>query len=298
MSARPNPQLWLFGTPPTKDDDPFAFARVRESSIKRKARHCWLEWSAEQTDDIDDPEVWAKANPSFGVRISLEAIEDDRAAMDDEQFAMERLGMWATEGMSRIIDEASWRAVADPASMPVERLTLAIDVSPDRSTAAVSLAGLRADGLWHVELDEHRKGADWVSGWVEQRAKRNVLHSVVVDVMSGLVEVKRGRNYLKGTDVEVTLASSEGRDMAIACAGYYDAVMSASMRHTDQPQVNVSLSVAGKRPVGSGWAWNKKSADADITPTVSQTLALWGAQSSNVKRPNRSTTQRKVVVRS
>jgi hypothetical protein len=203
--------------------------------------------------------------------------------------------MWATEGMSRVIDEASWRAVADPASMAIERVSLAIDVSPDRSTAAVSLAGLRADGLWHVELDEHRKGADWVSGWVQQRAARNALHSVVVDVMSGLVDTRHGRNFLKGTDVEVTLASSEGRDMAIACAGYYDAVMAASLRHTDQPQVNVSLSVAGKRPVGSGWAWNKKSVDADITPTVSQTLALWGAQRDNVKKPTR-TAKRKVVV--
>ena len=75
--------------------------------------------------------------------------------------------------------------------------------------------------------------------------------------------------------------------MAIACAGYFDAVMGATVRHTDQPQVNVSLSQAGKRAVGSGWAWNKKSATSDITPTVSQTLALWGAQNDNVKKPTR-----------
>lgn len=297
MSARENPQAWLFGTPPTVDDDPFAFDRVRESSLKRKARHCWLEWSAEPTDDFDDPATWAKANPSYGVRISQEACADDRAAMDDEQFAMERLGMWSTEGIGRVIDEASWARVADPASMAVERIALAIDVAPDRSVAAVSLAGLRPDGLWHVELDEHRAGADWVAGWVKQRAARNELHAVVVDELSGLVERDRhGRTLLKGTDLEVTLASSEGRDMAIACAGYFDAVMSASLRHTDQPQVNVALSQAGKRAVGSGWAWNKKSAAADITPTVSQTLALWGAQNSTAKRPARSKAKRRVVV--
>lgn len=297
MSARENPQAWLFGTPPTEDDDPFAFDRVRESSLKRKARHCWIEWSAEPTDDFDDPATWAKANPSYGVRISQEACADDRAAMDDEQFAMERLGMWSTEGIGRVIDEASWAAVADQASMAVDRLTLAIDVSPDRSMSAVSLAGLRADGLWHVELNEHRSGADWVAGWIRQRAARNELHAVVVDELSGLVERdKHGRTLLKGTAIEVTLASSEGRDMAIACAGYFDAVMAAELRHTDQPQVNVSLSQAGKRAVGSGWAWNKKSATADITPTVSQTLALWGAQNSNVKKPTRSTAKRKVVV--
>lgn len=288
MSARPNPQAWLFGTPPTATDDPFAFARVRESSIAKKARHCWLEWSAATGDDYDDPSVWAKANPSFGVRVSAEACEDDRGALDDEQFAMERLGMWAVDANRRVIDSVSWAAVADPASMAIDRLTLAIDVTPDRSVASVSLAGLRADGLWHVELDEHRKGADWAIGWVQQRASKNALHTVVVDELAGLTEKRHGRDYLKGTGVEVTLASSEGRDMAIACAGYFDAVMGSTVRHTDQPQVNVSLSQAGKRPVGSGWAWNKKAPDSDITPVASQTLALWGAQSDNVNKTTRN----------
>lgn len=288
MSAMPNPQMWLFGTPPTENDDPFAFTRVRESSIARSARHCWLEWSADASDDIDDPETWARANPAYGVRISYEACVDDRAAMDDDQFRRERLGMWSTGGAARVIDEVSWSAVADQASMPVERLTLAVDVSPDRSVAAVSLAGLRPDGLWHVELDEHRKGADWVAGFVAERAARNALHAVVVDELSGLTDRRNGRVYLKGTDVVVTLASSEGRDMAMACGGFFDAVMSRKVRHTDQPQVNVSLSQAGKRPVGSGWAWNKKSTASDITPIVSQTLALWGAQRDDVARPSRS----------
>ena len=131
--------------------------------------------------------------------------------------------------------------------------------------------------------------ADWVPGWIEQRAAKNRLHAVVADEMSGLVEERRGRHYLKGTDIEVTLAAAEGRDMAKACAAYYDAVTTATVRHTDQPQVNVALSVAGKRPVAGAWAWNRRDEDSDITPIVSQTLALWGAQNDNVKRPMRRT---------
>jgi len=178
----------------------------------------------------------------------------------------------------------------------VDRLTLAVDVSPNRSTASVSLAGRRPDGMWHVELDEHRRGADWVPGWIEQRAAKNKLYAVVLDEVSGLVEERRGRNYLKGTDVEVTVAAAEGRDMAIACGRYYDAVMSATVRHTDQPQVNVALSVASKRLVAGAWAWNRRDEDSDITPVVSQTLALWGAQNDNVKRPTRRTDGRKAVL--
>src|SRR5690606_24916223 len=116
----------------------------------------------------------------------------------------EALGIWDAKVTRNVIDLASWSVVADPASMPVDRLTLAIDVAPQREVAAVSLAGLRPDGLWHVELDEHRKGADWAIGWVKQRAEKNELHAVVVDEIAGLTEKKHGRHYLKGTDIEVT----------------------------------------------------------------------------------------------
>lgn len=143
---------------------------------------------------------------------------------------------------------------------------------------------------------ETRKGVDWVVPWVRERAERNRLHAVVVDEMSGLVERRKGRNFLVGTDIVVTLAGSEGRDMAIACAKFFDAVWDRGLRHTDQPQVNVALSVARKRPLGSGWAWNRKDGASDITPVVAVTLALWGAQNDNVERPTRRHGSRTAVV--
>jgi hypothetical protein len=208
------------------------------------------------------------------------------------------MGIWDADSQHRVISEAEWASVADPASMPVERLTLAIDVPPGRDVASVGLAGLRADGLWHVEMDESRRGVDWVIPWIKARSERNKLHSIVVDEMSGLVERRRDRNFLIGTDVEVTLAGAEGRDMAIACAKFYDSVVSPNpmVRHTDQPPVNLALSMARKRPLGSGWAWNRKDAASDITPVVAITLALWGAQNDNVKRPTRRGGSRTAVV--
>lgn len=299
MSARENPQAWLLGTPPTPQDDGEVFEQIREQALSKTGRRLsYLEWSADADDDMDDPKTWAKANPAYGTRIQREAIEAERSSMSDEQFSMERLGMWAAEAGRRVIDEGSWNDVGDPASMAIERLTLAIDVPPDRSVASVALAGLRADGRWHVELDAQRKSVDWVIPWVKSRAEKNRLHSVVVDEVAGLTEERRGRNYLIGTDVEVTLAGAEGRHMAIACAKFFDSVIDGSLRHTDQPQVNVALSVATKRPIPSGgWAWNRKDAASDITPIVSMTLALWGAQNDNVKRPvRRSGSGRTAVV--
>jgi len=299
MSARKNPQAWLLGTPPTPQDDGEVFGQIREQALEKSGRRLtYVEWSADVQDDLDDVATWRKANPAYGTRILRDAVEAERSSMSDQQFAMERLGMWSSESVARVIDEVSWGAASDVASMPIDKLTLAVDVAPDRSVATVALAGLRADGRWHVEVDDQKNGVDWVANWISGRAEKNRLHAVVLDELSGLVEHRNGRNYVVGTDVVVTLAASEGRDMAIACAKFYDAVVSPEpmLRHTDQPQLNVALSVARKRPLGAGWAWNRKDATSDITPVVAVTLALWGAQKDDVTRPQKAE-RRRVVVR-
>lgn len=292
--------LFFMGTPPRPSDPGEEFTNRRSKALSGKTKDLvYVEMSADDDADPDDREQWAKANPSYPHRTPVEAMERMRENLtDDDSFRREALGIWDAAGTPEVIDRESWMRIADQASMPVERLTLAVDVAPDRSVACVSLAGRRADGLWHVELDMQRKGVEWVAPWVESRSEQNRLHAVVIDEMSGLVEKRKGRNFLVGTDVVVTLAASEGRDMAIACGQFFDGAMESTpkLRHPDQPQVNVALSVARKRPLGAGWAWNRKDATSDITPVVAATLALWGAQKDNVERPTRRTTGRTAVI--
>jgi len=286
MSAMPNPQLWLFGTPPTETDDPFAFSRVRQSAIEKRARHCWLEWSAGENDDIDDPETWAKANPAFGVRISHEACADDRAAMDDDQFARERLGMWAGATSGRVIDAVTWKDRADQFSIAVDDLALGIDVNPEGTRASVSLAGQRGNGDWHIELDEQRDSVGWVVPWVVKRCESNDIRAVVIDGASTAAELVP---VLQEQKVAVTVTGAS--DMGQACASFYRGATEGWLVHTDQPQMNVALGDARKREIrnGDAWAWSKKNSTSDITPLVSATLALWGARApkDKVKRPRR-----------
>lgn len=290
--------LFFMGTPPRPTDPGEEFSNRRSKALSGKAKNIfYVEFGADPQADPDDRKQWAVANPSHPHRTPVESMERMRENLtDDDSFKREALGIWDAEDSARVIDEDSWNRAADPASMAIDRLVLAIDVPPIRSVASVALAGQRADGYWHVELDDSRKGVDWVIPWVVSRASKNRLHAVVVDEMSGLTERRRDRNYLIGTDIVVTLAAAEGRDMAIACAKYYDGIIDRSVFHTDQPQVNVALSLARKRPLAGGWAWNRKDAASDITPVVAETLALWGAQNDNVQRPMRRTGSRTAVV--
>lgn len=309
QSRQPSGALLFFmGTPPRPSDPGEEWLGRRAEALETKPADqvvglsdhmVYVEFSADQDADPDDREQWAKANPSFPKRTPLESMLRMRKQLKNEDsFKREALGIYDALDSGQVIDDVSWGRVRDPASMAVERLTLAIDVAPDRSVASVSLAGRRADGLWHVELDEQKRSVEWVSAWVKARAEKNRLHAVVVDEMTGLVEERRGRKYLVGTDVVVTLAAAEGRDMAIACGQFFDGVMEPTpkLRHTDQPQLNVALSVARKRPLAGAWAWNRKDPESDITPIVSATLALWGAMKDDVERPTRRRTERTAVM--
>lgn len=300
MSARPNPQMWLFGTPPTDEDDPFAFSRVREQSMAKKARHCWLEWSAGPDDDLDDPAIWAKANPSFGVRISLEACADDRAAMDDEQFARERLGMWSLQRARSVIPGPSWMAQADAESVAVDRFALGIEVGPDLAWASIAFSGQRPDDDWHIELDDDQhtrgRGVAWLVPAVENLVAKNPqLRTVVADVagpIKPLLIERNGRYFLKRDDgalgVEVT--PMKVAELGAGCSLTLSGVVTGSLWHIGQPQLTAAALAAGKRPLGDSgmWVWSRKTADSDITPIQAATYALIGSQMEKPRKPGRS----------
>lgn len=299
MNASPNALALFVGTPPRPIDPGEVFGRFRADALKAgpgKGDGLYIEFSADQDASADDADQQARANPSFPHRTSPDAIQRLRKQLSEDSFLREAMGIWDADSLHRVIPEDAWNDVRESASMAVDRLSFAVDIAPDRSVASVGFAGMRADGRWHVEHVETKRHTDWIGPYIAERAERNRLHAVVVDEMVGITEVRRGRHFIVGTDIAVTLAASEGRDMAIACAKFFDGVMDGSLKHMGQVQLDVALSVARKRPLGAGWAWNRKDAESDITPIVSATLALWGAQKDDVERPTRRRTSERTAL--
>ena len=274
--------LFFMGTPPRPSDYGDEFANRRAKALSGKAPNMvYVEFSADPDADCDDRDQWAKANPSYPLRTPIESMERLRENLtDDDSFKREALGIWDAVGSHRVIDEESWSDCADASSQPADAFALAVGVSPDRSAAAVGFAGMRADGSWHVELDEHKRGVGWVAAYVAGRCERNKIRAVVVNGSSPAASVVE--DLLK-RKVKVTVLHAP--DVAASFATFYDAVMERKMFHTDQPQVNAALAVAGKRDLSGGSAWSQKNSTSDITPIEACTFALWGAQSSKVKRP-------------
>lgn len=307
MSARDNPQAWLLGTPPTPADDGEVFTRLRQAGIEgRDSRLAWVEWSAEPTDDFDDVATWAKANPALGVRISVEAVEAERAAMTDDQFARERLGIWDEVAVKGVIPGPSWRDQADAESLAVDRLALGVECGPDLAWASVAVAGQRTDGDWHIELDEDQhtrgRGTAWLVPHLEALISANPqIRAVVVDVagpVAALLEQhKPGKWRFKGTRLEATPVKVA--ELGAGCSRVLDGIVTGWLWHIGQPQLTTAALAAGKRALGDTgmWVWSRKTAESDITPIQAATLALIGAQMERPRKPARKASNSgKVVV--
>lgn len=285
-SAAPlgNPQ-WIFtGTPPGPSANGEVFTRTRDDALSGKSsRLAWHEWSCDGQVDLDDPLQAASANPSLGGRLQWDVVSGERARFSDDGFARERLGMWDSEVSRRVISADSWAVCAAPNLVDDGGVVaVALDVSPDRSTATIAAAGWSVDGLPFVDVVESRRGdADWGIGKFVQLCSRHQVRAVVVDGMSAASTLI---DPLRRAGVTVTVTTA--RQMAAACGGFFDAVMDGRMRHLDQPALNTALSVARKRVIGDGgWGWSRKDSQSDITPVTSATLALWGLTSDEVEVP-------------
>lgn len=262
---------------------------------------------------LDDRRIWATTNPAYPHRISPEAIERERNSMDPIGFARERIGIWPpdlSEGFT-VISKTQWDRLEDPQSgtdamdapgdlLPhvaqvletiaglagldspkrlIGKPVLAIDVSP-RSTGAVrcslSLAQRRMDGKRHLELIVNGPGTAWLVDILARFQARNGKAVIVVDPGS-----PAGSVIPDLEEAGFIIQTMTSRDVASAFGMIYDAATGETPEdrnvvHLGQSEITMALGGAGKRPVGDGHAWDRRTATVDITPLVSVTHALWG----------------------
>jgi phage terminase large subunit-like protein len=283
MSAQQNPQLWYAGSAVDQNEmeHGVVWARVRERGhAQDTANLAYFEWSAD-IDNVDevpdelDMNMVAQANPALGIRITPEYVEKEHEAMDARGFAVERLGVgdWpSTDSFTQsVIDMAIWRELEDPDSQVLDPVCLAFDVSPERRSA-VAAAGRRADGLWHIEVIEAKRGTSWLADFLLEKEEKHDPLVIVADaygpVASVIAQVEEA-----GLTVETVTAGEHGQ----ACGRLVDAVADRELRHLGQPSLSSAVKGAATRPLGDAWAWSRKNSSVDISPLVAATLALSAA---------------------
>ncbi|MFD8531520.1 hypothetical protein ACFV0L_29280 [Streptosporangium canum] len=291
MSARRNPQLWFFGTPPT-DAAAWVYG-LREDGEAGIPRMAHFDWGADLDPSnaahvrraLRDIDLWYACNPALGLRISEEFVTDEAKPSGlGDKFLIERLGVWhprAAAGPS-VLDLKDWEALTDADSARTGEVAFALDITPNRDMSTIAAYGLRADGLGHAEVIDRRPGTDWV---VERLADlkarwRPVAFGLDVKGPAGslLLDLKK-RGIVPPDDPEKPLrgdlAIPTAQEVAAGCGQLVDAVTQGTIRHIGQAEVTDAIRGAKTRPLGDSWAWARRVSSVDISPLVAITLARW-----------------------
>lgn len=283
-----NPQLILTGTPPSPNMGGEVFTRMRTAGVKgTDNRLCWKEWSLVPGDDLNDRANWAKVNPSLGGRLTVEAIIDERSAMDDATFGRERGGIWEDEDANgSAIPATAWADRLDADSEIVGSPVFALDVSPMMTHSAILFAGHRADGDVHGEI-LHREGQP--PGELDYRLGTDWVVPAMIDLKTRVPGLRV--SIIKGSQAETLVPELEDAgipvdrvavsEFAAACGLVFKLATTGGLWHIGQPQLTAAVAATKWRDVGEGaQAWGRKKSTSDITPFIAFTLAIHQAQSA------------------
>ena len=272
MMSRPAAQLWITSTMGT-DESEFWNGLVDDGRARVDADErsgvAYFEWSAGDQDDPDDPDTWLRCMPAIGHTVDLDTIKADHATLPADEFARAYLNRRQSLGRP-VIDAATWATCRDPSSTLSGLPCFSIDVTPDRSYAAIGVSGWRADRKRHVEIVDHRPGTDWVISRARELEERWRPLPFVIDPSS-----PAGSLLVDLDAVGVPTETTTTREYSQACGQFYDAVYAGSLVHLGQPALDSAIGVSRKRPVADSWAWARK-AGGDISPLVAATLSSWG----------------------
>lgn len=285
ISARENPQVWYTGSAvdQTVHDHGRVLAAVREGALSGDSDSlAYFEWSADKEDPSEltvgeslDEALLARANPALGRRISLDYLRQEQEAFryDLRSLAVERFGIgdWPALGDdSGVISSQVWGSLEDVHSEAFE-VCFCFDVSPNRATAAIGVAGRRSDGRMHIGVVESGRGTGWIVPLLIELAKEKP----VAFVCDGASPAASLVPELAQAGIEVhVLTSSES---AQAYGMFVDAVAQDKLRHRGTGDLTAAVRGAKERRMGEASAWGRRTSVADITPLVSVTGAHWGA---------------------
>lgn len=309
MSAMPNPQVWLLGTPPTQEDYDADMGDVFES-IRAAAKDgvstaaAWAEWGADPDADDFDPASeltrW-QANPAWNTRINHEIVQGEFESYTETEFSQDRLGIWLSdlgEGGTRAVSADQWKATGvDEAPDGLAAYAVAFNMAGDRLT----LGGARKhDAGVHVEVIdalEDERGVEYglasLADWFCEKDAEGVLRwrkssGIALSGRAGapaLAQLLRDRHV---PDRWIFLPST--RDYVAACSMWLEGVRGETVTHKREGQEPLDASIA-VTDVDKRGGLSATTTDGDETPTESVALAHWVARTSRLAR--KPTTERK-----
>ena len=277
----------------------------------------YFEYSAPEGWDPDDEESYFAFMPALCPEppcrcgngrwrhtVTLDVIRGERDSMEAPEEFARAYGNVPDRSNARLnpADFGLWLVPVaeggclDPGSQAEDPVGLGLSVAPGGSSAAVAVAGRRADGLGHGEMIDHRPGTDWLLDRVDEVARRWGPCALALDpateagafvkdlIERGFVVVPEKSEVPPG---KRRLQLLGAREKAQACGGLVKDVKAGAWRHLGQDPMDKAVEKVKTRPLADAWAWCWRRSGADISPLEALTVARYCFMTFGVARQPR-----------
>lgn len=299
LAARPNPQILFASSTGFEDSEVLADLHhsieclVAGEETDASPRMLGMEWIADvEEHDWRSVEAAKSSNPSLGYVLTWEFIRaTELAAMPEEQYKRERLGVWPRTSYDTVIPAHVWQesTIYDAADLDGDVIvaeSMALEVTRDRDKSFLAVAQRTRAGRVIVGLiyDSTGKkpslaGTSWLYDEIPRQLSeygRRPLSGVVLDTAGAAATLQP---FLESLGVPCTFVNGAG--LARASGLFYDLLMSdpePMILHGDDPFLDDAVFTAGRRFMGASktaWTWSANG-DVAVEPLRAVTLALWG----------------------
>ena len=279
-----NPQTLMLGTPPTAVSKGTVFQNYRQDVLTGKTQdNGWAEWGVSQMSDVDDVELWYLCNPSLGLILAERNVRGENRK-DKVDYNIQRLGLWLSYNQASAISREEWRElIADKPQLPAEpRIFIGVKYAKGTSNVAISAAVKLIDGTIFVEAIDCRPTREGNS-WIIPFLLNPHVDSVIIDGANGQTILAK---EMKDANVAAKPILPKVGDIIEANAAFEKAVLSKTVKHSDQPSLEQVVSNCEHRAIGSngGFGYVSMLDGADICLLDATLLAYWLCATAKEKK--------------
>lgn len=285
IAASMNPQTIYIGTPPTAISSGTVFTGLRKSALEDEIEDIgWAEWSVEKLSDVRDVDLWYLTNPSLGIRLTERTIRSE-VGTDEEDFNIQRLGLWLQYNQKSEISLQEWEDLAVKRMPQLKgKLFAGIKYGHDGNNVALSIAlKTQADKVFVESIDcrSVRDGNSWILAFL----KHADIQEVVIDGASGqniLAEEMKDINLKKPILPTV-------KEIIVANSTFEQGLYQQSIQHKNQPSLKQVVTNCEKRTIGTsgGFGYKSQIEENDIALMESVILAHWACHNAKPVKKQR-----------
>lgn len=275
------------GNAPEDNDDSFVFEGIRRKALDGiTTKTAWTEWScgeSEQLPATHDREVWKRCNPSWGILLQPETVENEFETLDNVQFAHQRLGWFRKrKSTDTLISADAWKqGEVDDAPETWEKLTYGVKFTGDGKSVALSVCVANGEQC-HVEFIREELmigGVQWLVDWLSSR--RDKAAAIAID---GKANVDDLAERLINAGVSKSAIQLIRPANAISAAGMtLAAIYDGKLTHLDDVALTQSALAATRRQIGKdGFGFGGEFCER----LESCALAVWAARTTK-RNPKR-----------